>query len=80
MSKPEIVDLFGKYKIMCIGEDTYRISIDGEELEMYYFTNLDSALLMCLIRRYLHNKPDNEQEEFARVIASMLNMYKNTED
>lgn len=80
MTKPKVVDLFGKYKITRPNSEAevYHITVGDREIEGYYFTNLDTAMLMCLIKKHLHNKPDHEQEEFARVMAAMINMYRDS--
>jgi len=79
--KTDTVDIFGEYEIEKVadnGDVIYHISVKGEKIEGYYFTNLDTALLMCLIKKYLKDKPDQEQEDFAKVMATMINMYKNS--
>lgn len=76
--KYEKINIFDKYEIKrCIEDGTYSISIEGKTVPNYYFTNLDTALLMLLIKKYLRNKPEQEQVEFCRVMADMINMYKN---
>lgn len=79
--KAEKINIFGEYEVERVtnNEDVvYHISVKGEKIEGYYFTNLDTALLMCMIKKYLKNKPNHEQEDFARVMAAMINMYKNS--
>jgi len=79
--KTDTVDIFGEYedeKVADNGDVVYHISVKGKKIEGYYFTNLDTALLMCLIKKYLKDKPDQEQEDFAKVMATMINMYKNS--
>lgn len=79
--KAEKINIFGEYeveKVTANGDVVYHISVKGEKIEGYYFTNLDTALLMCMIKKYLKNKPNHEQEDFARVMAAMINMYKNS--
>lgn len=81
--KTEVADIFGKYKITRTktkeGKYDYRIFIDGKEAEGYYFLNPESAMLMCIIERGLHKEDENTKCEFARVIARMLNHWKDYE-
>lgn len=79
--KAEKINIFGEYEVEKVADNggvAYHISVKGEKIEGYYFTNLDTALLMCLIKKYLKDKPDQEQEDFAKVMATMINMYKNS--
>lgn len=78
--KTETADIFGKYKITRTKQDDgsyeFHIFVDGKEVEGYYFLNVESAMLMCLIEKGLY-KEDNETKcEFARVMSRMLNTWR----
>lgn len=78
-AKAQKIDLFGKYSISMTEKNSKKefwVSVDGKQVEGFYFESLEGALLMCLIENYLKEDDEGTKISFAKTILTMLN-YKN---